>query len=118
MLTAVIIAINWIGTFKTFLLVMIVIVSFLLMLVVLLQEPKGGGLSAAFGGAGAESFGVQAGGVNKFTAWVAGIFMLIAVLYAAIREEEADAPTDRTREITAPSDPGTTPPAKDEGGGG
>ena len=33
--------------------------------VVLLQESKGGGLAEAFGGTGAETFGVKSGGINK-----------------------------------------------------
>ena len=41
---------------------------FLLITIILLQEGKGGGLGGAFGGAGAETFGVQSGGVNRFTA--------------------------------------------------
>jgi preprotein translocase subunit SecG len=100
----------------------LVITSLLLMLVVLLQEPKGGGLSAAFGGAGGEAFGVQAGGVNKFTTWVAGIFMGIAVLYAAIKPEAPAAPTDRVREfapmedgIGAGTEDGVLPPDSGDG---
>lgn len=47
----------------------------LLILVILLQESKGGGLSEAFGGAGAETFGPRAGGISRFTfglfaAWI------------------------------------------------
>ncbi|MEM8885198.1 MAG: preprotein translocase subunit SecG [Planctomycetota bacterium] len=65
-----------------------VLVSLLLILIILLQEPKGGGLSGAFGGAGAETFGVQTGGVNKFTSYLAGIFLLLAIFYAIIPHEE------------------------------
>ena len=41
--------------------------SIFLVFVILLQEPKGGGLAEAFGGMGAETFGVKSGGVNRFT---------------------------------------------------
>jgi len=41
--------------------------ALMLITVILLQEPKGGGLSEAFGGAGAETFGPRAGGINRFT---------------------------------------------------
>tara|TARA_R110002072_G_scaffold4174_5_gene29542 strand:+ start:53547 stop:53780 length:234 start_codon:yes stop_codon:yes gene_type:complete len=51
--------------------------------VVLLQESKGGGLAEAFGGAGAETFGVKSGGVSKFTFLLAGIFCGSAILISA-----------------------------------
>lgn len=52
----------------------------LLCIVVLLQEGKGGGLAQAFGGTGAETFGVKAGGINRFTFGVAGVFVASALL--------------------------------------
>jgi preprotein translocase subunit SecG len=54
--------------------------SLLLVLVILLQEGKGGGLSDAFGGAGAETFGVRSGGINRFTFGVFGVFVLSAMM--------------------------------------
>ena len=42
---------------------------------ILLQESKGGGLAEAFGGVGAETFGVKSGGINKLTFALAGVFM-------------------------------------------
>lgn len=47
---------------------------------ILLQEPKGGGLAEAFGGMGAETFGVKSSGVNRFTLIIAGIWAGAAVL--------------------------------------
>lgn len=55
----------------------------LMTVVVLLQESKGGGLAEAFGGAGAETFGVKSGGVSKFTFLLAGIFCGSAILISA-----------------------------------
>ena len=55
----------------------------LLSVVILLQESKGGGLSEAFGGVGAETFGVKSGGINKFTFALAAIFLGSAVLLHA-----------------------------------
>jgi preprotein translocase subunit SecG len=52
----------------------------LLVFVILIQEPKGGGLAEAFGGMGAETFGVKSAGVNRFTLIVAAVFLLSAVL--------------------------------------
>ncbi|MBC8329554.1 MAG: preprotein translocase subunit SecG [Planctomycetes bacterium] len=51
----------------------------LLILVILLQESKGGGLSEAFGGAGAETFGPRAGGISKFTFGLFGAWILSAL---------------------------------------
>ena len=56
----------------------------LLMVVILLQEPKGGGLAEAFGGMGAETFGVKSGGINRFTFTVAGIWIASAILLHAL----------------------------------
>ena len=55
----------------------------LLIIVVLLQESKGGGLAEAFGGMGAETFGVKSGGINKVTFTLAAIFCGSAILISA-----------------------------------
>ena len=60
--------------------VLFVVAMLLLMGVILLQEGKGGGLAEAFGGAGAETFGVKAGGINRFTAILATAFLVLAIL--------------------------------------
>ncbi len=52
----------------------------LLIVVILLQESKGGGLAEAFGGIGAETFGVKSGGINRFTFTLAALFIGSAVL--------------------------------------
>jgi preprotein translocase subunit SecG len=52
----------------------------LLIFVILIQEPKGGGLAEAFGGMGAETFGVKSAGVNRFTLIVAAVFLVSAVM--------------------------------------
>jgi preprotein translocase subunit SecG len=57
--------------------------SVLLIVVVLLQESKGGGLAEAFGGVGAETFGVKSGGINRFTFLLAGIFCVSAIVISA-----------------------------------
>lgn len=94
------------GVLKGLIFVLFVIVSMLLVLVVLLQEPKGGGLSGAFGGVGAETFGVQTGGVNRFTSYLAAAFLGLSIMYAAIREEAPAAPSDfEPTEITIPDVP-------------
>jgi preprotein translocase subunit SecG len=57
--------------------------SVLLIIVVLLQEAKGGGLSEAFGGVGAETFGVKTGGINRVTFTLALVFCVSALLINA-----------------------------------
>ena len=52
-------------------------------ILILLQESKGGGLAEAFGGMGAETFGVKSGGINRFTFLLAAIFCGSAILISA-----------------------------------
>lgn len=54
--------------------------AILLVVIVLLQESKGGGLAEAFGGTGAETFGVKTGGINRFTFILAGFFCVSAIV--------------------------------------
>ena len=90
---------------KGAIMLLFILTAFLLVTVVLLQEGKGGGLAGAFGGAGAQTFGVQTGGVSKFTFWVAGVFMMLAVLYATIKPDNAPvAPSARESTIAPPDD--------------
>ena len=64
--------------------------ALLLTIVILMQEGKGGGLAGAFGGAGADAFGVKAGAVNKFTAWLGAAFLGLALLHAGLQQAIAD----------------------------
>ncbi len=57
--------------------------AILMIIIILLQEGKGGGLADAFGGVGAETFGVKSGGINRFTFTIAGIFVASAVVIHA-----------------------------------
>ena len=57
--------------------------------IILLQEGKGGGIGAAFGGVGGEAFGHGAGGVNKFTAVLAAIFLGLALVMALMSKPDA-----------------------------
>ena len=98
-------SITVVGVLKSVLLVLFMVAALLLTLIVLLQEPKGGGLAAAFGGAGAETFGVQSGSVNKFTTYVAGVFITLAIVYAMIRPAgDGDATATDQTTIGAPSE--------------
>jgi len=119
-MTALLLAFSFMSFFKGVLMFVFIAAALLLVLVILLQEPKGGGLSAAFGGAGAETFGVQTGGVNRFTAYVATTVMVTAVLYAALRDKASDsAPSDliRGQVKEAPEQPGESPGGETESPG-
>ena len=56
-----------------------IVSALLLALIILIQEGKGGGLGEAFGGMGAETFGVKASGVNKTTGTLALVWVLSAI---------------------------------------
>ena len=57
--------------------------AILMTMLILLQESKGGGLAEAFGGMGAETFGVKSGGINKATFFLASLFCGSAILINA-----------------------------------
>lgn len=60
--------------------VLFLVISLLLILIVLLQKGKGGGLGAAFGGAGSSAFGTRTGDVFTWiTIVLTGLFLLLAV---------------------------------------
>jgi preprotein translocase subunit SecG len=59
--------------------ILLLVSIFLLIGVILLQEGKGGGLAEAFGGVGAETFGVKAAGINKFTSIVGAVFLAVCI---------------------------------------
>lgn len=59
--------------------------AFFMIVVILLQEPKGGGLAEAFGGTGAQTFGVKSGGINRFTFTIFAVFLGSASLIHILR---------------------------------
>ena len=67
-----------------------VVSALFLMLIILIQEGKGGGLAEAFGGQGAETFGVKATGVNRVTAILAITFMLSAIFINKLNHRSGD----------------------------
>lgn len=109
--------------------VLFILSAIFLSIVVLLQEGKGGGLGGAFGGAAADTFGVKAGTVNRFTAWLAAAFLGLALLYAGLSAggskvsttpvEVPAAPSTEpaapAEEPAGPSEPAETPGGEDEG---
>ena len=54
--------------------------AIVLVVVILLQEGKGGGFGGeSLGGHGQQTFGVAAGGIQKFTGLTAAVFLISAV---------------------------------------
>jgi preprotein translocase subunit SecG len=86
--------------------------------VILLQEGKGGGLGEAFGGVGQQTFGVKAAGINKFTAYVSIVVVLLAIAITLLRSgtsmEFAEPPPAPT--VPGLGEPGETAPAGGAGG--
>jgi preprotein translocase subunit SecG len=95
--------------------VMFFLTAVLLIGLVLLQEGKGGGLAAALGGQGAETFGVATGGVNRVTMVLAGIFLACAVAHAVVYKPATLLETPRKVD-TPPKEGGEVvePPKKEE----
>lgn len=60
--------------------VLFLVICLLLIIIVLLQKGKGGGLGAAFGGAGSSAFGTRTGDVFTWvTIVLTGLFLLLAI---------------------------------------
>lgn len=88
--------------------VILIIVSILLIILVLLQKGRGGGLSAAFGGAGGQSaFGSKTGDVFTWaTIVVVGLFLLLCIFlttqYVPVSEIDESLQAPLIRPTTAP----------------
>ena len=98
-----------------------IVSALLLSLIILIQEGKGGGLGEAFGGMGAETFGVKAAGVNKTTAILAIAWVLSAILinkcsYRSVGSEIfGDAPAQEAVDPGTAPGTGSTPGTGEEG---
>ncbi|MFQ5505111.1 MAG: preprotein translocase subunit SecG [Planctomycetota bacterium] len=104
---------------KALLWVVFFLSAVIMIVVILLQEPKGGGLAEAFGGMGAETFGVKAGGINRFTFSVFSVFLCAAILLHVLRHSgTAIGPTpNQGTKIGQPGTPGVPPGGNNPGGG-
>ncbi|MFT7463351.1 MAG: preprotein translocase subunit SecG [Pseudohongiellaceae bacterium] len=69
--------------------VVFILVCLVICGLVLLQEGKGGGLGDAFGGAGAQTFGVKAQGVAKVTGYLVASLMVTAIVITKMRTGES-----------------------------
>ena len=72
----------------TVLYIVFVLAAIVLITVVLLQEGQGGGLGSALGESGQQTVGVGAKGINTFTGYVAGIFIVTAVVLHMLNQGE------------------------------
>jgi preprotein translocase subunit SecG len=96
-----------------------VLVCVFLVLVILLQAGKGGGMGAAFGGAGSQTvFGGRGGQtfLGKVTAVSAAIFMITSVTLAyhssrsrSVVSREASAPASAPAPAETPATPSSAP---------
>ena len=73
----------------TLLYILFVLAAIVLIVVILLQEGKGGGFGQALGEHGQQTFGVGASGINRFTGWVAVVFLASAVLIHVLNRDAA-----------------------------
>jgi preprotein translocase subunit SecG len=64
----------------TLLYLVFVFSAIVLIVVILLQEGRGGGFGGALGEGGQQTFGVGAQGINKFTGYMAVLFLGSAIL--------------------------------------
>jgi preprotein translocase subunit SecG len=88
---------------QTLLYIIFVISAIVLIVVILLQEGRGGGFGQALGEHGQQTFGVGAKGINRFTFYTAGFFILSAVaLHYLNRTEGSRSVMDAT---ISPADP-------------
>lgn len=78
--------------FEAILWILFVVACIVVSAVILLQEGKGGGLSEAFGGAGQQTFGVKAEGINKFTGWAAFAVVILAIAITRARMSDSIVP--------------------------
>lgn len=88
----------------TLLYIMFVLAAIVLVVVILLQEGKGGGFGEALGGHGQATFGVGASGINRFTGWIAVVFLVTALGIQVMNREKGSSSVldDGTFGISAP----------------
>ena len=75
----------------TLLYIVFVLAALVLVVVILLQEGKGGGFGDSLGIAGQQTFGVKAAGIQKFTAVVAIVFLVSALLIHVLNRKQSEA---------------------------
>lgn len=94
-----------------------IVSALLLVMIILIQEGKGGGLAEAFGGQGAETFGVKATGVNRVTGILAGVFLCSSIFINKCSYQQ-EAILDDAPASTTDGAPSMGAPPADSGDGG
>ena len=94
---------------ETFLGTLFIVICILLILIVLLQKGRGGGLGAAFGGAGSSAFGTRTGDVFTWVTIVLTALFLILGIVTTVTFR----PPKETVEIKALEPPAGTPIAEE-----
>jgi preprotein translocase subunit SecG len=83
--------------------------AIVLVVVILLQEGKGGGFGGeSLGGHGQQTFGVAAGGIQKFTAATAAVFLFSAVAIHINNKADVSVIGDTDGGIALPAGDGDT----------
>ena len=95
--------------------VIAVLSSVLLIFIILLQEPKGGGIAAALGGSGMEAIGPSVGGVNRFTSWIAAVWMVACFVHALSMTQTAMPVAKEPDKSAKPADQNGEKPADQSG---
>ena len=108
----------------TFLSILFIIICILLIFMVVITPSSEGGMAAAFGGMGSETFfGTKAHQhINKFTVFLAVSFLVLAIAINKLHtgSNEGGGPSDPTEdELIERNQPATAPaiPTPPEGGG-
>jgi len=89
--------------------IVFVLSAIVLIVVILLQEGKGGGFGQALGDHGQQTFGVGAKGINTFTGYTAGVFLVSAlVLHMLNRQADSGSVLDGAggSVLDGPQEPG------------
>lgn len=110
------------GILVVLLYILFVAAAIILTVVILLQEGKGGGFGDTLGAAGQQAFGVKASGVQKFTMYVAIVFLFSAVFIHVLNNRSQSRSVfgdegifeEGAGDEGGAAAPGTVPPAEDE----
>ena len=97
------------GTIFNLFMVLIIIASVLLVIIIMAQNPKGGGLSATFGGSSAQ-FGVQR--TNDFmekATWVLAIIIVSLIFLSVVLTAK---PSVQIKDVNAPEKKEAKAPAQ------
>ena len=80
--------------------ILIILVCIVLILAVLVQNPKGGGLSASFGGMGNQVMGAQkASDFIEKTTWILAVSLIVLSIFSGVAMPKKGDTADRKTEL-------------------